>query len=267
MQLTSESVVKLATALAAANLPNPTKSKTATVVHKDQKGRHSYNYATLSETIDVCRGPLSKEGLSVIQLLTQTEDGKNLVVTRLMHSSGEWAQSTYPIPSNLTAQDMGSAIAYARKYSYWAIVGIAAEDDDDDGAKATEAEQAASEAEESQKKAEARARIDELKAKGQIKSAYTGKELKPGEEAKPEPTDDLAPVAGTDALAGIAPALADLMRKDCITPEALKSYSVKRGHIPAPGMEPANYPGDYIKKICQPNNWASVVKHIKGETK
>jgi hypothetical protein len=255
---------KIAAALAKAQaeMTNPPKTKTAVIIHKNGGGRHSYCYADLADVLDHVRGPLTKNGLAVIQIVTP-----GVLITRLVHESGQMFESTYPLPTvAVDPQSMGSAITYARRYSLCPLLGIAGETDDD-AKGATEAETAAAEAEADQKKAEARARIDALKAKGQMVSAYTGKELKPGEEAKPEEDDDLAPMPGPDALAGIAPVLAELMRKDFIAPEELKGYSVKRGHIPAPGMEPAQYPGDYVKKLCQPGNWASVVKHIKGETK
>jgi hypothetical protein len=48
-----------------------------------------------------------------------------------MHSSGQWIESAYPIIFNERPHVMGSAITYAKRYSWSAITGIAAEVDDD----------------------------------------------------------------------------------------------------------------------------------------
>src|SRR5262245_20522670 len=59
-------------------------------------------------------------------------DGERLMLeTRLVHSSGEWVGCIYPVCKLADHQDMGSALTYARRYSYCAIAGIAAEEDDD----------------------------------------------------------------------------------------------------------------------------------------
>jgi hypothetical protein len=64
------------------------------------------------------------------------------LVTRLAHSSGQFIESTYPLPIVDRPHIMGSAITYARRYSWAAICGIAAEEDEDgnqanDAAKST----------------------------------------------------------------------------------------------------------------------------------
>ena len=52
-----------------------------------------------------------------------------------MHSSGEWIGGVYPVrPAQNTPQGMGSAITYARRYSLSAMLGLAADDDDDGNA-------------------------------------------------------------------------------------------------------------------------------------
>lgn len=247
---------KIAAALAKAQakMTNPPKTKSG----QCRGGR--YMYADLAEVLDHIRGPLSENALAVVQIVTP-----GVLITRLIHSSGQFIDSNYPLPTtSLDAQAMGSAITYARRYSVCALVGIAAEDDED-GAKATEAEQAAASAEESQKKEDARKRIEEMKAKGQLKSAYTGQVLKPGEEAQPQPTpaDDLKPVPPPQPD-GIDATLKAAMVKDGITPDQLKTFAVKAGHLPAPGLAPANFSADYVEKLLK--NWAKVVAHIKKES-
>ena len=53
---------KIAAALAKAQaeMTNPPKTKTATIIHKNGGGRHSYQYADLADVLDHVRGPLTK---------------------------------------------------------------------------------------------------------------------------------------------------------------------------------------------------------------
>ena len=52
--------------------------------------------------------------LGALQHITMTESGL-ILQTRLLHSSGQWIGSTYPLPSGGRAQEMGSAQTYARR--------------------------------------------------------------------------------------------------------------------------------------------------------
>lgn len=87
-------------------------------------------YADLASCWDACRLPLSKNGLSVVQGM-QVDAGSLYLITRLLHSSGQWISSTTPItPKDDTPQAMGSALTYARRYALTAMVGVAQVDDD-----------------------------------------------------------------------------------------------------------------------------------------
>ena len=84
-------------------------------------------YADLASCIESAREPLAKNGLAVIQLITETGG----VETVLSHSSGEWISSIIQLtPKTNSPQDAGSCISYARRYAYSAILGLAAVDDD-----------------------------------------------------------------------------------------------------------------------------------------
>jgi len=124
-------VSKLAQALAKAQgcFPAIPKNKTTTVRTKTG-GQYTYTYADLPSILDLTRKPLSENGLSIAQMTT-VHDGAMVLITRLMHASGEYIEATYPLPINATAQDMGSAITYARRYSLSPLIGIAPDDDDD----------------------------------------------------------------------------------------------------------------------------------------
>jgi hypothetical protein len=94
-------------------------------------------YADLAEIRDTVTPVLTKNGLAVIQFTQFTATGFFLV-TRLMHESGEYIDSRFPLPETIEKpQVMGSAITYARRYMLAAICGITAEEDDDGNAAQT----------------------------------------------------------------------------------------------------------------------------------
>lgn len=89
-----------------------------------------YRYADLAAVLDTVRQPLADCGLAV----TQTFDDLTLVTT-LWHVSGESISSRMVLPSleargMNSAQAMGSAISYSRRYSLLSILNLATEDDD-----------------------------------------------------------------------------------------------------------------------------------------
>lgn len=91
-------------------------------------------YADLASVWDACRGPLSENGLAVVQL-TESDDAGVYVSTTLAHLSGQWMRSRLRLsPKDSTPQGMGSAITYGRRYALAAIVGVAQVDDDGNAA-------------------------------------------------------------------------------------------------------------------------------------
>lgn len=139
-EMQSPAIGSLAEALAKAqgSMESPAKTKRAKI--ESQKGAYSYTYADLADVIDATRKPLSANGLSVAQIISY-EGSALILTTQLQHASGEWLRSTYPLPLHQRPQDQGSAITYARRYALCALLGIAAEDDDD-GAAAQQAKPA-----------------------------------------------------------------------------------------------------------------------------
>lgn len=104
------------------------------VVEKDavgDAGSYRYAYATLPQIVSKIMPLLSELGLSFSCRPTLTEDGKFVLEYELMHVSGESKLGRYPLPTNGSPQQLGSAISYGRRYCLSAVVGIAAEDDDD----------------------------------------------------------------------------------------------------------------------------------------
>lgn len=92
-----------------------------------------FSYAALDQIIAVARKPLADNGLCLYQEVTY-QGGQPFVRTRIIHTTGQFVASTYPIfTSTQGSQGFGSGVTYARRYSLLLALGIAAEDDDDDG--------------------------------------------------------------------------------------------------------------------------------------
>jgi hypothetical protein len=124
----SPSIAALAAALAKAQGQLKAASKSSINPHFKSK------YADLAAIWDVAREPLSSNGLAVLQRVSSSLDGV-LITTQLVHSSGEWIKDrcVWPVAQR-TPQGMGSAITYGKRYALAALVGIAADEDDDGNA-------------------------------------------------------------------------------------------------------------------------------------
>lgn len=138
----STEINELATALAKAQaeIKFAPKDNTAKVNTRDGK-EYTYKYSTLADVWETCRGPLSKNGLAVVQ--TVVTDGATAKITTLLaHSSGQLIEETLAMTArDGSPQAIGSAITYGRRYGLAAMVGIASAEEDDDGAEATHGKQ------------------------------------------------------------------------------------------------------------------------------
>jgi hypothetical protein len=102
-------------------------------VNKDKQG-YGYKYADLASCLQAIKKPLSDNGLSISQLVTSEAD-KQVLITLLIHESGQWLKSKINMESVEmkqcnTWQQMGSGMTYARRYALSAIIGLTQEDDD-----------------------------------------------------------------------------------------------------------------------------------------
>lgn len=88
-------------------------------------------YADLESVWEACRAALTKNGLSISQLVGSDEKGLNLT-TILLHSSGQslTTKCSVPVAKQNDPQAAGSAITYFRRYQLAAIVGVYQTDDD-----------------------------------------------------------------------------------------------------------------------------------------
>lgn len=125
----SEEIDKLAIALAKfqGSLEQPSLNSEVKVRTKTG-GEYKFKYADLSECKRAAKQPLADNELSVCQLIEEDYS----IRTILLHSSGQWISSKVRMPSNTAdAQSIGSAITYAKRYAFCAILGIVADDDED----------------------------------------------------------------------------------------------------------------------------------------
>ena len=99
---------------------------------KDKVNPHfKSRFTSLDAILDATRPILAKHGLALSQEPV-FEDGMAGVVTRIIHTSGESRESKLILPlRDQSAQGVGSAISYARRYSAAAVLGIASDEDDD----------------------------------------------------------------------------------------------------------------------------------------
>jgi ERF superfamily len=134
MQRASESIAKLAAALAKAQgeLVNPEKSLVATIKSEGGTGQ-TFRYAPLSSGLDIVRKTLGHHEIAVVQTTsTDPQGGAIILTTMLVHASGEWIASDWPVcdvGETATPHRMGAALTYARRYALFTLVGIAGEDD------------------------------------------------------------------------------------------------------------------------------------------
>lgn len=118
----SESIAQLAAALAKAKLEKKPLKESGT----GNRGK----YSTLEDYEEAYEEALANNGLSIVFKPTLIAQDKYVLVTRLVHSSGEWMRSSLPIDSDEKStqlneeQGMGKSISYMKRYSYAAMMGV-----------------------------------------------------------------------------------------------------------------------------------------------
>src|SRR2546429_372661 len=136
MHRSSDTIATIAAALAKAQveLTNPEKSLVATIRSPfPREADRTFRYAPLSSGLDIVRKSLGRHEIAIVQATSiDKESGLLRLTTVLAHSSGEWISSDWPvcqISDIASAQRMGAALTYARRYALFTLVGIAGEDD------------------------------------------------------------------------------------------------------------------------------------------
>jgi hypothetical protein len=136
MQRSSETISQIAGALAKAQaeLENPEKALTATIISPfPREESRTFRYASLASGLEIVRKCLTRHEIATVQA-TAIDAGTGLIrlTTTLLHSSGEWIASDWPVcpvTDTLAPHRMGAALTYARRYALFTLVGIAGEDD------------------------------------------------------------------------------------------------------------------------------------------
>jgi hypothetical protein len=124
----SESLKELAAALSKAQAQMKPAPRDAENPHFRSR------YADLASVWDACRGALTENGLSVLQM--PSADGNAVTVTTtVLHISGEWVSEPLTLAAkDASPQSVGSAITYARRYGLASAVGVCPHDDDGEAA-------------------------------------------------------------------------------------------------------------------------------------
>ena len=94
-------------------------------------------FADLSTVLSTVNPALAANGLAVVHT-TKVLEGKNILITNLLHTSGESITSEMFLPVNTGGRgnpmhQEGGAITYCRRYSLLAILGLNAGIPDNDG--------------------------------------------------------------------------------------------------------------------------------------
>jgi ERF superfamily len=135
MHRSSECVAAIATALAKAQteLSNPEKAMIGTIYNNRSDTLQSFRYASLSSGLDIIRKTLGGQQIAVAQTTNIDRAGGIVnLTTVLLHTSGEWISSDWPVcqlSETSAPRRMGAALTYARRYALFTMVGIAGEDD------------------------------------------------------------------------------------------------------------------------------------------
>jgi hypothetical protein len=130
-------IAKVAAALARAQgkfLPL-VRSKSVTIKPRDGNA-YTFQYAPLESCLASVRAALSEEELALTQSVVVIPEGM-VLRTWLLHSSGQFLSNDTPMMIEGNGpKALASAETYARRYGVSALLGLAA-DDDDDGSAAT----------------------------------------------------------------------------------------------------------------------------------
>lgn len=101
-----------------------------------QVGQQKTKYADLKAVLTACEDALEAEGIQMFQPpITEEREGGVIwagIITQLWHAEGEWVGFPFllKIGPNATAQAIGSAVTYARRYAIEGLLCLRREDDD-----------------------------------------------------------------------------------------------------------------------------------------
>jgi len=114
----------------------PDIDKDKKVGYDTTKGKVGYTHASLANVTKKVNSALSQHGLSASW--TTQQNGQVLVTCRITHELGHSEETTLSAPADTSGsknaiQAIGSTITYLQRYTLFALTGLAAHDQDDDG--------------------------------------------------------------------------------------------------------------------------------------
>ena len=100
-------------------------------------GTYRYKYAELADVLAMARPILAANGLALLTHVADSQPGTVTVWAQFLHSTGDTLDAgQLTMQRGTTAQALGSAVTYARRYLTMAALCVAG--DDDDGHSASE---------------------------------------------------------------------------------------------------------------------------------
>lgn len=141
----SEQVGELVAALAKAQGDFIPPKMTATATISGERANYKFKYAPLDEGFNAVRIPLSENQIAIMQRpFHEDREGKRYVMleTRIAHGE-QWMSMVYPVADfdalfrsddgkyRFDPKKLGAAITYAKRYSLFAFLGLAGEEDID----------------------------------------------------------------------------------------------------------------------------------------
>lgn len=124
----SESIKNLLPALMDAQKEIPTMPKNAKA--------YGYKYTDLDTITSVIKPILARHNISYMQSVGMDDEGRSTLTTRIFSRDGEYIEDVTTLPviqsaKNNSAQTMGMAITYVRRYALCAMLGITSDEDVD----------------------------------------------------------------------------------------------------------------------------------------
>jgi len=124
----SESISKLLSGLMDVQREIPTMPKNAKA--------YGYKYTDLDTITSVIKPILARHDISYMQSVGMNDQGQNILTTRIFNRDGEYIEDSTILPiiqgtKNNSAQTLGMAITYMRRYALCAMFGITSDEDVD----------------------------------------------------------------------------------------------------------------------------------------
>ena len=128
--MTETKSLEAALCAAQAEFASSAKARTAKVRSQKTGAEFTYSYADLADVLEAVQPALTKHGIVQLQRM-EVRDGHQLLITELRgHGSVIASEMLLPI-AGLDPQSIGKVLTYYRRYAFQALLGVAAERDDD----------------------------------------------------------------------------------------------------------------------------------------